>query len=73
MPLFAGLFGLLQTKRKFLGSDNEKILLIAPEQISYWLRLYDCRFEPVHKDYVLIKNAELVSTRWISVITNSTL
>ncbi|EAT37691.1 AAEL010336-PA [Aedes aegypti] len=55
-----GLFGLLQTKRKLLGSDNEKILLIAPEQISYWLRLYDCRFEPVHKDYVLIKNAELV-------------
>nr|XP_029727345.1 LOW QUALITY PROTEIN: ribonuclease Z, mitochondrial-like [Aedes albopictus] len=55
-----GLFGLLQTKRKLLGAKNEKILLIAPEQISYWLRLYDCRFETVHKDYVLVKNAELV-------------
>ncbi|XP_062548161.1 ribonuclease Z, mitochondrial isoform X2 [Armigeres subalbatus] len=55
-----GLFGLLQTKRKLLDTNNEKVLLIAPEQISYWLRLYDCRFEPIHKDYVLIKNADLV-------------
>lgn len=61
-----GLFALLQTKRKLLGSNNEKILLIAPEQISYWLRLYDYRFEPVHLDYVLVKNAELVSFTLIS-------
>lgn len=55
-----GLFGLLQMRRKLLGSDSEKVLLLAPEQISYWLRLYDCRFEPLHKEYVLVKNAELI-------------
>ncbi|XP_058824529.1 ribonuclease Z, mitochondrial [Topomyia yanbarensis] len=55
-----GLFGLLQMKRRLLGSGCEKVLLLAPEQISYWLRLYDCRFEPLHKEYVLVKNAKVI-------------
>ncbi|EDS28618.1 ribonuclease Z, mitochondrial [Culex quinquefasciatus] len=55
-----GLFGLLQTRRKLLGPDSEKVLLLAPEQIFYWMRLYDCRFEPLHKEYELVKNAQLI-------------
>ncbi|XP_050085993.1 ribonuclease Z, mitochondrial [Anopheles aquasalis] len=55
-----GLIGLLQTRRKLFGDSCEPLLLLAPEQISYWLRLYDCRFENIHKDYVLIKNADML-------------
>lgn len=44
-----------------MGAHSEKVLLLAPEQISYWLKLYDCRFESLHREYVLVKNADLVS------------
>lgn len=57
----SGLIGLLQARKKLLGDNCERLTLVAPEQISYWLRLYDCRFETIHKDYVLVKNADLVS------------
>uniref|UniRef100_A0A8W7P7L7 Zinc phosphodiesterase ELAC protein 2 n=1 Tax=Anopheles coluzzii TaxID=1518534 RepID=A0A8W7P7L7_ANOCL len=55
-----GLIGLLQARKKLLGDNCERLTLVAPEQISYWLRLYDCRFETIHKDYVLVKNADLL-------------
>ncbi|XP_055594347.1 ribonuclease Z, mitochondrial-like [Uranotaenia lowii] len=55
-----GLFGLLQTRKKLLGANCDKLLLLAPEQMSYWLRLYDCRFESLHKEYTLVKNADLI-------------
>ncbi|XP_053675250.1 ribonuclease Z, mitochondrial [Anopheles nili] len=57
-----GLIGLLQARKKLFGDECERISLLAPEQISYWLRLYDCRFETIHKDYVLVKNADLLET-----------
>uniref|UniRef100_A0A182Q3L6 Zinc phosphodiesterase ELAC protein 2 n=1 Tax=Anopheles farauti TaxID=69004 RepID=A0A182Q3L6_9DIPT len=55
-----GLIGLLQARKKLFGDECERLTLLAPEQISYWLRLYDCRFETIHKDYVLVKNADLL-------------
>ncbi|XP_055545892.1 ribonuclease Z, mitochondrial [Wyeomyia smithii] len=55
-----GLFGLFQMRRKLLGVSGEKLLLFAPEQMSYWLRLYDCRFESLREEYVLVKNADLI-------------
>ncbi|XP_035910676.1 ribonuclease Z, mitochondrial [Anopheles stephensi] len=55
-----GLIGLLQARKKLFGDDCERLTLFAPEQISYWLRLYDCRFESIHKDYTLVKNADLL-------------
>ncbi|KFB53726.1 AGAP009743-PA-like protein [Anopheles sinensis] len=55
-----GLIGLLQVRRKLFGDDCEKVMLFAPEQISYWLRLYDCRFETIQRGYVLVKNADLL-------------
>ncbi|XP_052864541.1 ribonuclease Z, mitochondrial [Anopheles cruzii] len=53
-----GLIGLLQTRSKL--KNCERLTLLAPEQISYWLRLYDCRFESISKDYMLIKNADML-------------
>ncbi|XP_052893807.1 ribonuclease Z, mitochondrial [Anopheles moucheti] len=55
-----GLIGLLQARKKLFGDNCERLTLLAPEQISYWLRLYDCRFETIHKDYRLVKNADLL-------------
>ncbi|XP_053694596.1 ribonuclease Z, mitochondrial [Sabethes cyaneus] len=55
-----GLFGLLQMRRKLLGTSCDKLLLFAPEQMSYWLRLYDCRFESLSEEYTLVKNADLI-------------
>uniref|UniRef100_A0A182P4Q1 Zinc phosphodiesterase ELAC protein 2 n=1 Tax=Anopheles epiroticus TaxID=199890 RepID=A0A182P4Q1_9DIPT len=57
-----GLIGLLQARKQLFGDNCERLMLIAPEQISYWLRLYDCRFETIHKDYTLVKNADLLET-----------
>uniref|UniRef100_A0A182S923 Zinc phosphodiesterase ELAC protein 2 n=1 Tax=Anopheles maculatus TaxID=74869 RepID=A0A182S923_9DIPT len=55
-----GLIGLLQARKTLFGDSCERLTLLAPEQISYWLRLYDCRFESIHKDYTLVKNADLL-------------
>uniref|UniRef100_A0A182NBR0 Zinc phosphodiesterase ELAC protein 2 n=1 Tax=Anopheles dirus TaxID=7168 RepID=A0A182NBR0_9DIPT len=57
-----GLIGLLQARKQLFGDECERLTLLAPEQISYWLRLYDCRFETIHQDYVLVKNADLLET-----------
>ncbi|XP_058121593.1 ribonuclease Z, mitochondrial [Anopheles coustani] len=57
-----GLIGLLQVRRKLFGDDCEKVMLFAPEQISYWLRLYDCRFETIQRGYDLVKNADLLES-----------
>ncbi|XP_055639990.1 ribonuclease Z, mitochondrial [Toxorhynchites rutilus septentrionalis] len=57
-----GLFGLLLMRRRLLGANSEKVLLLAPEQISYWLKLYDCRFELLHREYILVKNADLIES-----------
>lgn len=55
-----GLFGLLQMRRKLLSANCKKLLLFAPEQMTYWLRLYDCRFEPLRDEYIFVKNADLI-------------
>uniref|UniRef100_A0AAG5DWA4 Zinc phosphodiesterase ELAC protein 2 n=1 Tax=Anopheles atroparvus TaxID=41427 RepID=A0AAG5DWA4_ANOAO len=57
-----GLIGLLQVRRKLFGDECERVMLFAPEQISYWLRLYDCRFEGINRDYFLVKNADLLDS-----------
>uniref|UniRef100_A0A182JMM4 Zinc phosphodiesterase ELAC protein 2 n=1 Tax=Anopheles atroparvus TaxID=41427 RepID=A0A182JMM4_ANOAO len=57
-----GLIGLLQVRRKLFGDECERVMLFAPEQISYWLRLYDCRFEGINRDYFLVKNADLMDS-----------
>lgn len=57
-----GLFGIIQTRRKIMGEDTTKLLLIAPQQIFSWLYFYDIRMEPLRKEYTLIPNADLLET-----------
>lgn len=61
-----GLFGLLQGRQyslKQLGAtkdNHEPILLIAPHQISYWLKMYHLNFESIRSGYELVPAVALM-------------
>uniref|UniRef100_U5EN23 Zinc phosphodiesterase ELAC protein 2 n=1 Tax=Corethrella appendiculata TaxID=1370023 RepID=U5EN23_9DIPT len=59
-----GLIEVLQQRRQCFEEDEmkeyEKLLLLAPEQISFWLSFYDRRFESLHNEYQLIRNSNLL-------------
>lgn len=57
-----GLIGLLQKRREVLGPSADKILLLAPQQISPWLYFYDKRIESIKDTYELIHNAALLES-----------
>lgn len=58
-----GLIGLLQGRQHAIEctrSDTGPVMLIAPHQINYWLRMYHTNFEPIRHYYKLIANVSLL-------------
>ena len=60
-----GLFGLLQGRQFSLeqlpaGVEHKPILLIAPHQILYWLRMFHFNFEPIRSDYEFVASIGLI-------------
>ena len=58
-----GLIGVLQGRRYALKKDSRPLLLIAPNQISYWLSSYDGNFESIASLYELIPNSNLLAEK----------
>lgn len=60
LPVFAGLFGIIQMRQKLFHNKCDPILLLAPNDIETWLTFYDSEIEPISSDYELIDNRLLV-------------
>lgn len=57
-----GLVGFLTGRRDLLTRVNipcERIYLFAPKQISWWLNMYNIRFENISNEVILISNTSL--------------
>ncbi|XP_014237206.1 ribonuclease Z, mitochondrial-like [Trichogramma pretiosum] len=52
-----GLIGILKQRERF---TKERLFLVAPEEIKFYLKLYDRRFEPILNSFRLISNNELL-------------
>lgn len=57
-----GLIGLLQGRQhaiEYTRADAAPVVLVAPQQINYWLKMYHYNFEPIRNYFQLVGAASL--------------